>query len=84
MFTGGPMWKPPILPFVEYGMPISDDEDGFEDEKNAQKLKEPKMLPIGQNRTSQFGFMPKDDEKDESSPTRIYSNTELEKERVNY
>lgn len=47
MYAGGPLWKPPILPFSQYGMPPSDDEDDFVDESREKAKEKTPFLPIG-------------------------------------
>ena len=53
MYAGGPLWKPPILPFSQYGMPPSDDEDDFVDESREKRKEKTPFLPIG-SAISQF------------------------------
>ncbi|CBY24516.1 unnamed protein product [Oikopleura dioica] len=46
LYLDGPWWKPPILPFIQHGMPDSD-EDDFDVHEQAES--KPGFAPIGAN-----------------------------------
>jgi len=71
MYEGGPLWKPPILPFNQYGMPSSDEDEDFEEKPAARKSG---FAPIG-GKVSLFG-----DRKDSEEDTRISKWDEKESE----
>merc|ERR1712037_765831 len=56
LYLDGPWWKPPILPFIQHGMPDSD-EDDFDVREAAEN--KPGFAPIGSNAVSQFDDEPR-------------------------
>ena len=82
MYADGPWWKPPILPFAQYGMPPSDDDDDFELESEAAALIKSVFQPIGAN-TTQFGVETHSENGTAENPSRwpIQSETVIEKEK---
>jgi len=77
MYSGGPWWKPPILPFSQYGMPPSDDEDDFKEQENEIT----NFKPIG-SKTNQFGIENQEiEEKSKWAPSSGQPSEEKENDK---
>ena len=79
MYSGGPWWKPPILPFSQYGMPPSDEDDDFEpdDDQEAKNI----FQPIGA-KTTQFGIEKDENGSNEKTRWAPSSGQNEEKEKI--